>query len=142
MVTTGLHRVPPRKRKHLSLEVRLAALTLAWLRRDYRKNCEISHAEAKKLTARQIIGMIEYHHWPIAHADGGPDEAWNLDPIIAIDHLNETRKQAKERAHARKVRRAVDAHAQRMLLKRPGKRPPKKSRWPKRSFPNAVHRSR
>jgi hypothetical protein len=50
----------------------------------------IGHDEAKTMTAEQIIARFHFDHYPIPHAEGGPDEPWNLDPVPSEDHAIKT----------------------------------------------------
>jgi hypothetical protein len=54
----------------VNLETKLAAalLTLG----------DITHEHAKLLTARQIISLYQFDHYPRRKADGGPDAPWNI----------------------------------------------------------------
>jgi hypothetical protein len=93
----------------------------------------VPHDVAKTKTARQIIALFHRDHYPIAHADGGPDTHWNLTWRIKADHASKTRRDMKQFAKDRRLRTDEIAHKQRMLLK--GKRrKPKISRWPSRPF--------
>ncbi len=111
-------------RKHISERTLRAATIVAWL--------ELPHRIAKELSEDEIIGMIEYDHYPIRKADGGPDTHWNLRPLLRHDHKWKTKHDAADMAKERHVRMAVNAHAQRMLLKSTGEKPVRRSRWPKR----------
>lgn len=86
------------------------------------------------MSSGQIISLYQFDHHPVRVADGGTDHPSNLRPLlIAVHRVKTAKHDAPDMARERRVRRAVDAHAQRMLLKRAGKpKPP--SRWPKRSF--------
>ena len=112
------------KRKHIRDSTKLAAMICIWL--------ELPQDIAEAMTESDVLALVEWDHFPIRHADGGPDAHWNLQPLLAGDHKIKSKKDAGERAHERKVRRSVDEHRQRMLLKGMGKRQVKRSRWPKR----------
>jgi hypothetical protein len=94
--------------------VQLAAMILAWDRRAW---AAISYERSKQMTAKQINALVELDHWPIRHADGGPDEPWNLMPRYKSEHLEKTKRDATDMAKERKVRRAVVSHAAKMLVK-------------------------
>lgn len=81
-------------RKAISLKTKLASALLQMLRPDDSGNLVriIPHEEAKALTADQIISRFDFHHYPIPHAHGGPDEPWNLDPVLRPDHQRITAK--------------------------------------------------
>lgn len=116
-------------RKPIRWSTRCAALTVALL--------ELPHEIAKGMTEKAINAMIELDHYPIRHADGGPDAHWNLRPLFNQDHKLKTKADAADMAKERKVRRAVDEHTQRMLLKGFGKKAAARMgyRWPSRPFP-------
>jgi hypothetical protein len=93
----------------------------------------IPHEIAKLKTARQIVGLFDRDHYPIAHADGGPDAHWNLTWRLKAEHRTKTRVDVKQMAKDHRLRAGEYEHKRRMLLK--GKRrKPKASRWPSRPF--------
>lgn len=124
-------------RKHIPLKTKLAAMILAW-DRDRFAVTTVSHEQSKELTADQIISRVQFDHYPVRHADGGPDAPWNLTPRLVADHRRKSKLDAKDMAKERKVRRAVEAHKQRQLLKSKGRKPVKQSRWPSRPFPRRA----
>lgn len=69
-------------RRKLSLKAKLAATLL--------KLGHIPYEHSKQMTADQIISLFHFDHWPIRHADGGPDEPWNLEPRLIADHREKT----------------------------------------------------
>lgn len=75
------------KRKHIPLKVKLAAALLKTLRSD-----QLEYGSTKKLTADQIISLFHWDHYPIPYAEGGPDEPWNLCPMLISAHREKTRK--------------------------------------------------
>lgn len=72
------------KRKHISMKVKLAAALLRTGRIEYERS--------KRMTANQIIALFHWDHYPIPHAEGGPDEPWNLCPMLISEHREKTRK--------------------------------------------------
>lgn len=82
------------KRAHIPLKTKLAATLLTMLRPDEDGNLVriISHDEAKRLTADQILARYHFDHWPIRKADGGPDAPWNLEPRPIAEHAKKTRE--------------------------------------------------
>ena len=108
-------------RKHIPLKVKLAAMILAWVKNlrtcDVSGDRDIPYEQSKNMTAEQIISRVQFDHYPVRHADGGVDEPWNLTPRLIADHRQKTKRDARDMAKERKVRRAVDEHVQRMLLK-------------------------
>ena len=125
---------PPRG--YLSIRTKLAAalLTLERVRlgcADRKAEADEFYEHAKSMTAAQIISLFQFDHYPIRHADGGPDEPWNINPSLIQGHRTKTAKVdqpgiAKERrieAKWKEHNRAVAA----------GRKPPRRtSRWPKR----------
>lgn len=81
-------------RKPISLKTKLASALLKMLRDDGDGKLVpvIPHEEAVSLTADEIISRFDWHHFPIPHAHGGPDEPWNLDPMLRADHRKRTAK--------------------------------------------------
>jgi hypothetical protein len=113
-------------RKHIPDRTKLAAAICAFL--------ELPHEIAKAMSEDEVLELVEWDHWPTRHADGGKDVHWNLRPLLRHDHKWKTRQDAADMAKERTVRRAVDEHAQRMLLKSMSEPPTRRSRWPSRPF--------
>jgi hypothetical protein len=103
-----------------------AALTCEWL--------QIPHEIAKEMSEDDVLALVEYDHWPLRHADGGPDLHWNLRPMLIADHKLKTKADAKDMAKERKVRRAAEDHIAHMQAKGTARRKPPKRSWPKRPF--------
>lgn len=120
------------QRKHLSLKTRLAAALLQMKRMDENGQIVrvIPHQEAKTLTADQIISRFQFDHYPIPHAEGGPDEPWNIDPSPTPEHREKTAKvDVPTIAKSKRVRAKQAAHAAAM---EPDAEPPRRrSRWAK-----------
>lgn len=80
------------KRKPPTLKDKLAAALLQIVRYDA-EECTfvpvIPYAEAKSLTADQIIARFHFDHG-IAHAHDGPAAPWNLTPMPVEDHRRKT----------------------------------------------------
>lgn len=124
-------------RKKINLETKLAAALLQMRRPtpDGRWELIIPHEQAKRMTARQIIALFHFDHWPILHTDGGPDEPWNLDPRLKPEHIEKTAKQDVPQIYkTRRISKEHEEFQRRMLLPRE-ERPAKKSRWASRPFP-------
>lgn len=133
-----------KKRPHVSLRVKLAAALLTIVRPDENGELRrvISHADAQKMTADQIISLYNFDHWPIRFADGGCSEPWNLEPRPIIEHRRKTaKKDVPEMKKARKIakRRAADTlpRVQVMGDLATGPAPQMKRAWPSRPFPNS-----
>jgi len=80
------------KRSAPSLKIKLASALLQTVRYDDAEAAFvpiISYAEAKTLTADQIIARFHFDHG-IAHAHDGPAEPWNLTPLPIEDHRIKT----------------------------------------------------
>lgn len=81
-------------RKHISLKTKLAAALLQL--REYGSDGQwlpiIDHTHAKQMTANQIISLFHWDHYPVPHAEGGPDEPWNLHAELIGAHREKTRK--------------------------------------------------
>lgn len=75
-------------RKPISLKTKLASALLTMKRDDGAGNLVpiIPHDHAKLMSDEQIIGLFQFHHYPIRHEAGGPDEAWNLEPLLIAEH--------------------------------------------------------
>jgi|SRR5215510_184074 len=120
-------------RPHISLKVKLASTLLAL--------GHVSYEDSKSMTANQICSLYQFDHHPIRYADGGSNHPSNLTPRLIIQHREKTKSDATERSKERKIRRAIDKHAQKMLLK-PNRHGvievwgKVRSRWPKRKIPS------
>lgn len=75
-------------RKSVSLRTKLAAALLTIVRPNDRGQLEpvIPHDHAKLMSDDQIISLFQWDHYPIPHAHDGPDEAWNLRPLLIAEH--------------------------------------------------------
>lgn len=123
-------------RAHISLKVKLAAALLQMVRAtsDGRFVKIIPFEQAKRMTADEIIALFHFDHYPIPHAQGGPDEPWNLDPILVEGHREKTAKiDIPQIAKTKRISREQEEFRRRMLTPR-DERPPKKSRWGSRPF--------
>lgn len=96
-------------RKHIGERTLRAATIIVWL--------EVPHEIAKEMTEDEVLALVEYDHYPIRKADGGPDLHWNLRPMLRDDHKTKTKHDASDMAHERKVRKASAAHESKMLQK-------------------------
>jgi hypothetical protein len=105
------------------LETKLAATLLA-LR-------DIPYEHAKQLSAKQIISRYQFDHYPMRKSDGGPDEPWNLRPLLIAAHREKT---AKIDAPARAKDRRIESKWKHfMTATSAGKKPPKRlSQWQRR----------
>lgn len=109
-------------RKHIGLEIKLAAALLTIVRPDENGNLVrvISHEEAKNLTAKQIISRWNWDHYPIRKADGGPDEPWNLEPRPVDEHQKKTREvDQPQMAKQRRLRGETKAKPKQKIPSRP-----------------------
>lgn len=116
-----------RHRSHISLKVKLAAALL--------QLGHIPFSQAKRMNADQIIALYRFDHYPIPHAQDGPDEPWNLQPLLAGTHDWKTAKvDIPQIAKTKRITKAEEAFRQRLLTP-PPERPPWKHNWPSRPFP-------
>lgn len=102
----------PRKPKaHIPAQEKLAAALLMCVRPDASGKLVrvISHEEAKRMTARQVIQLFDFHHWPIQEKDGGPALAWNLTPLPRKVHQKETGRLRTQAAKDKRVREKYGA---------------------------------
>lgn len=125
------------KRKHISLKTRLAAalLQMRHATPDGRWVLIIPHEQAKLMTEDQIIALYHFNHHPIPHSQGGPDEPWNLDPMLATEHQEVTAKvDIPQIAKTKRITKKHEEFRARMLASR-DQRPPLRSKWASRPFP-------
>ena len=109
-------------RAHISLKTKLAAALLTMLRPNERGDLVriISHEEAKRLTADQILARFDWDHYPIRKADGGPDEPWNLEPRPTAEHDKKTREiDQPQLAKQRRIRGEARQGPKRKIPSRP-----------------------
>jgi hypothetical protein len=85
------------KRKHISLKTKLAACLLAV--------GDIPYEDAKHMTAEQILRLYQFDHYPVLHAHGGPDEPWNLRPMLRGPHKEKSRKDCGIAAKVKRLQR-------------------------------------
>lgn len=112
-------------RKHISLKVKLAAALL--------KLGHVPFSQAQRMTADQIIALYDFNHHPIPHAQGGPDEPWNLDPMLRPEHREVTaKKDIPQISKTKRISKEHEAFRQRLLTPR-DERPPKRSRLQSRN---------
>src|SRR5882724_5127029 len=108
------------KRKHMSLETKLAAALLTIVRPDEltgRLVPVISFEAAQLMTAKEIISCFHFDHCVIPHAEGGPDEPWNIDPVPIDVHEHKTRTaDVPGIAKRKRVSKAHEEFRARMLV--------------------------
>jgi len=125
------------KRKHLSLETRLASALLTIVRpgSDGFMAPVIPFEMARTMTNRQIIAHFRFDHCVIPHAEGGSDEAWNLAPIPTKEHDKKTAMvDVPGIAKRKRVAKGHIEHTRIMQTPR-DQREPKRSKWASRPFP-------
>jgi hypothetical protein len=119
------------KRKHIPLKVKLAAALL--------QLGDVPFSQAQRMTAEEIIRLYHFDHYPIPHSHGGPDEPWNLQPMLAGFHKEKTaEKDLPQLAKTKRISKAHEEFRQRLLVP-PPERETTKSRWPSRPFPKRRH---
>lgn len=109
-------------RAHISLKTKLAAALLTMLRPNESGKLVrvISHEEAKRMTADQILARFDWDHYPIRKADGGPDEPWNLEPRPTAEHSKKTREiDQPQLAKQRRIRGETRQGPKRKIPSRP-----------------------
>jgi hypothetical protein len=121
------------KRHGICLSVKLAACLLEILRL---KGKPIDMARAKTMSAQEIISLFDFNHI-VLHANGGPADPWNLEPLLRAEHRERTaRIDIPAAAKARRIESKHQAFREQILRKtlpsNEGEKP--KRPWPKRSF--------
>jgi len=103
------------KRPHISLKTKLAAALCTIVRPDEtgRLVRVISHADAKKMTADQVLSVFTWDHYPIRFSDGGPCAHWNLEPRPILEHRHKTAK--KDAPEMKKARKIAKRQAEKLL---------------------------
>jgi predicted acylesterase/phospholipase RssA len=95
----------------------------------------IPFSQAQRMTDDEIIACFHFNHFPIPHSQGGPDCAWNLDPMPVAEHQEVTaKKDIPQIAKTKRLAREHEEFRQRMLTPR-DERPAKRSKWASRPFP-------
>lgn len=116
-----------RKRKSPSLRTKLAAALLFQPVRDRRgrpvldaDGCltyALTYAEARLLTADQMLSLFEYDHDTL-HALDGSDEFWNFTPRLRMEHRQKSRRDTAIAAKTKRVAAAHAAHVETMAKPR------------------------
>jgi hypothetical protein len=96
-----------KKRRHIGLEVKLAAALLAI--------GDIPYEDAKQMTARDIVALYNFDHYPILHAIDPIDEPWNLVPRLIKPHRAKSAKDVGIIAKVKRLKAAADLHAARRI---------------------------
>jgi hypothetical protein len=131
----------PVKRSHIPYATKLASALLTIVRPDETGKMVpvISYEESKKMTAEQVIARFRFDHYPIPHAQGGPDHHSNLVPRPVAEHDEKTAKiDVPQIAKTKRIAKDVDAHRARMLAKLTGEDPPPTARKPKSKIPSRA----
>ncbi len=119
-------------RAHVTLKTKLASALLQM--RDAKGRFLIPFQDSKLMTADQIISLFAFDHYPIAKSAGGPDEPWNLDPIMIVPHRFKTAcYDAPVHAKHKRITRTQEEFRRRLLAKDRGE-PKPRSRWPSRKM--------
>jgi len=88
------------QRKHLSLETKLAAMTVLFF--------HIPYLDAKKMTKQQVNSLVQWDHNMLhesRHADR--DEFWNFTPRLIREHREKTKRDAAVIAKGRRIRAKI-----------------------------------
>lgn len=123
-------------RAHISLKEKLAAALCQMLCDDGTGKLVpvIPYDDAKRMTADQVLSLWRWDHYPVRHADGGPDKHFNLVPRLIREHREKTAKvDVPQIRKADRIRRADDAAVNRLLARDAGE-PRQRSRWPSRKI--------
>lgn len=106
-----------RKRAHINLKTKLVAALCALVHEeDGRLVPIIPHEHAKAMSEDQILSLFAWDHYPIPHAEDGPDEHWNIVPSLIPGHRIKTatidtpgiaKRKRVARAHAEFVSRVL-----------------------------------
>ncbi len=136
-----------RPRKKISINV-LYAAALLQIRDEETGEPLIPHDHAKLMTADNIISLFHADHYPIPHAEDGPDEPWNITHRFIPAHRKKTAEiDVPQIAKNKRIAAGHAAHQAAMDAKlglesenpdlasiaQPGRTVPKprpKSRWP------------
>lgn len=113
-------------RKHISLKTKLAAAI-----------CQLflTHEEAEALSEDQVLLLVHWDHYPVPHAEGGPDTHFNLVAALVPGHKEKTAKiDIPGIAKRKRITKAHQEFCQRLLTPRAER--PRTSRWGKRPFPS------
>jgi hypothetical protein len=97
------------RRSAPTLTERLAATLLAL--------GDIPFDDAQQMTAKQIIGLYQFDHWPIRVEAGGTNHPSNLRPLLIRAHRQKTAKDNAEIGKIRRTRRTQDEHERRLRAK-------------------------
>jgi hypothetical protein len=115
--------VPRRNRPTLTEQLAAALLALG----------HIPFEHAREMTAKQIIGLYQFDHWPIRVEAGGTNHPSNMRPLLIKAHREKTAADNREIGKIRRVQVAQVEHDERMRAKQTGE-PKRVSRWPSRPF--------
>jgi hypothetical protein len=72
------------KRPHISLKTKLAAAICCLLK--------IPHEHAEAMHEEHVLSLVDWDHYPIPKAHGGPDAHFNLVPRPKLEHRLKTAK--------------------------------------------------
>lgn len=124
-------------RAHIKLKTKLCAALCELVRQaeDGKGFVKIiPYAEAKTLTEDQILARFDWHHFPIAKANGGPDTHWNIQPMVRAAHREETAKVTIPTvAKGKRITKDQEEFRRRLLAKDRGEQPAP-SKWPPRKM--------
>lgn len=119
------------KRKTISLRTKLAATLL--------RLGDVPYEHAKLLHEDQIISLYHFDHG-ILHAVEVNDLFWNLTPRLIAPHKEKSKKDTSTVAKVKRLEKTWSEFTRAMTDGRKPQKRPSKTRWPKRSFPNARNR--
>lgn len=109
-----------KRRAHIPCSTKLASALLTIVRPDEAGKMVpvISYEEAQRLTAEQVISRFRFDHYPIPHAQDGPDHHSNLVPRPTGEHEERTAKiDIPQIAKTKRLTKEQEAFRARMLAK-------------------------
>lgn len=124
-------------RPHIKLKTKLCSALCELVRYDEAGAAFVKiipYREAKTLTEDEILSRFDWHHFPIAKADGGPDKHWNIQPMVRADHKTETAKVTIPTvAKGKRITKDQEEFRRRLLAKDAGE-PKAPSKWSARKL--------
>lgn len=118
-----------RKRDHIKPTEYLAAALACLLPQEHRD--ELRNA---KVEAKVVIALFHRDHI-VLHAHDGSDLWWNLDPKLALDHIEKSKRDTSIAAKVKRVNKEPEKWRGLIGPKSIIDKSKPKKAWPKRPFP-------